>query len=192
MDFNFITRFKLVAGILLMIMNAGVWINGLFINRERGMDIILTLPLLYAGALVILGWYKNSGEPKPSKSKRWKFMLSVLLINYLVLYLIYMVSDIIFWAAINFLSIPGILLPVLLGLFVTGFILSWKDELYAGALFIIWYLIVVYSQLRYEEILHRGPYLLIGITVFIHGILYIYYSARIKSRDSRTLLIKRE
>ena len=166
-----------------MILNAAVWINGLFIHRERGMDIILSLPLLFLGAFLLPGWYKTSIISQPTKSQRWKFMLSGLLINYLVLYFIYMISDIIFWAAIDLLSPPGIFLPVLLGLFVTGFILSWKYELYAGIFFIIWYFLVVFSQLRYEEILHRGPYLLLGITVFIHGILYLYYSFRIKSRD---------
>ena len=174
-------RLKFVAGILLMILNAAVWINGLFIHRERGMDIIISLPLLFIGAFLLLKWYKTSMISQPTKSQRWKFMLRVLLVNYLVLYCIYMISDVIFWAAIDFLSIPGIFLPVLLNLFVTGFILSWKYELYAGIFFIIWYFLVVFSQLRYEEILHRGPYLLLGITVFIHGILYLYYSVKIKS-----------
>lgn len=176
-------RLKLVAGILLMILNAAIWINGLFIHRERGMDIVSAVPLLYIGAFLLLGWYRTSVKPQPSKSQRWKFMLSVLLINYLTLYLIYMISDIIFWAAIDLLAVPGIFLPVLLGLFVTGFILSRNYELYAGIFFIFWYFLVVFSQLAYEEILHRGPYLLLGITVFIHGILYLYYSARIKSED---------
>ena len=180
-------KLRCITGILLMILNAAVWINGLFIHRERGMDIVLSLPLLFLGAFLLLGWYKTSVKFQPTKSQRWKFMLSVLLINYLVLYFIYMISDMIFWAAINFLNIPGILLPVLLGLFIMGFLLSWKEEFYAGIFFIIWYFLVVFSQLQYEEILHRGPYLLLGITVFIHGILYLYYSARIKPTDKQIL-----
>ena len=175
-------KLKFVAGILLMILNIAVWINGLFIHRERGMDIILSLPLLFIGAFLLLKWYKTSMISQPTKSQRWKFMLRVLLVNYLVLYFIYMISDIIFWAAIDFLSVPGILLPVLLGLFITGFILSWEYELYAGIFFLLWYFFVLFSQLRYEEILYRGPYILLGITILIHGILYLCYHFRIKPK----------
>ncbi len=174
MSLKLSAKLKFVTGILLMILNAAVWINGLYIHRERGMDIVSSLPLLFIGAFLLLKWYKTSVKSQPTKSQRWKFMLSVLLINYLALYFIYMISDIIFWDAIDFLSVPGIFLPVLLGLFITGFILSWKYEFYAGIFFIIWYFLVVFSQLRYEEILHRGPYMLLGITLFIHGILYLY------------------
>lgn len=181
------SKLRFIGGVLLMILNAAIWINGLFINRNRGMDVILAVPLFITGAFLLSGWYKTSMISQPTKSLRWKFMLSILLINYLVLYFIYMISDIIFWAALDFLSVPGIFLPVLLGLFVTGFILSWKYELYAGIFFILWYFLVVFSQLQYSEILHRGPYMLIGITIFIHGILYLYYSVRIKPTEKQIL-----
>lgn len=174
---------KIISGTLLMIINLCIWINGLFIHRERGMDIIIALPLLIAGAFLLLGWYKTSAIPQTTKSQRWKFMLSVLLINYLVLYFIYMISDIIFCAAIDFLSVPGIILPVLLGLFITGFILSWKYELYAGVFLILWYLLVLSGQLKYAEILHRGPYFFLGLSIFLHGIFYLYYYFRIKPKE---------
>jgi len=163
-----------------MILNIGIWINGLFINRERGMDIILALPLLIVGVFLILWWYKTSRTYNSTKAQRWKFILSVLLINYVILYFIYLISDVIFWAAIDFLSIPGIILPSLLGIFITGSVLSWKYEFYAGVFFLLWYFLVLFSQLRYAEILHRGPYMLLGITIFLHGILYLYYHFKIK------------
>jgi len=170
-----------------MILNVAVWINGLYINRERGMDIITAVPLFVTGAFLLLGWYKTSLIFQPTKSQRWKFILSVFLVNYLVLYLIYLISDIIFWEAIDLLSMPGILLTILLGLFITGFILSWKYELFAGMFFILWYLLVLFSQMRYEEILHRGPYILLGITILLHGILYLYYALRIKPLEKRLM-----
>ena len=120
MNLKLSARLKFIAGILLMILNAAIWINGLFIHRERGMDIVSAVPLLYIGAFLLLGWYKTSVKPQPSKSHRWKFMLSVLLINYLVLYFIYMISDIIFWAAIDFLGIPGNLSSCSSGSFYNG------------------------------------------------------------------------
>ena len=172
-----------------MILNTGIWINGLFIHRERGMNIVLAVPVLLIGVFLFLGWYKGSREPKPVKSQNWKFALSVMLVNYLVLYFIYMISDMIFWAAINLLAIPGIILPILLGLFITGFILSWKHELFAGIFFLLWYILVIFGQFRYNEILHRGPYILLGITIFIHGILYLYYHFRIKSKELNSMIL---
>ncbi|MCU0461425.1 MAG: hypothetical protein MUF36_05345 [Bacteroidales bacterium] len=169
---------KFFSGIFLLILNAGIWINGLFINRERGMDIIIAIPLLVTGAFLLLKWFRNTGTHL--KSQRWKFILNVYLINYAVLYFIYMLADIIFSDAIDFLTMPGIMLPLLLGLFVMGFILSWKNEHYAGIFFLLWYFLALFSQIEYGEIRDRGPYILIGITIFIHGILYLVYYYRIK------------
>lgn len=165
-----------------MIMNLGIWINCLFINRSSKMDIILALPLLVIGAFLLLGWYRTTGTLLPSKQQRKKFILRVFLINYGILYVIYIVADIIYSDAINFLSIPGIILPILLGLFIMGFILSWNYELPAGFFFIVWYCLLLFSSFKYIEILHRGPYALIGITILIHGILYITFHLRKKAK----------
>jgi len=172
--------FKAISGLSLMILNIGIWIDGLFIHRARGMNIVLSVPLLIIGALLLLGWYKSFRESKSTKPQRWKFMLTLLLFNYVVLYFIYMISDIIFWEAMDFLRIPGIILPLLLGIFITGFILSWTHEFYAGVFFLLWYFLILFGQLRYAEILHRGPYILLGITILLHGILCLYYHFRVK------------
>ncbi|MFH0842214.1 MAG: hypothetical protein V1903_06295 [Bacteroidota bacterium] len=177
-----INLLKLLAGILLMVLNVFIWVNGLFINRERGMDIVTAVPLFVTGAFLILGWYKASGTAPPTRPQRYKFILSALLINYAVMYLIYVVAELIYTPAIDLLTVPGIILPFLLGLFITGFILSWNHEAYAGIFFILWYLLVLYGQLRYGELLHRGPYIFIGIVIFIQGILYLYYHFRIKQK----------
>jgi len=36
-----ISLIKLLTGLLFMVLNICIWINGLFINREREMDIIM-------------------------------------------------------------------------------------------------------------------------------------------------------
>jgi hypothetical protein len=176
---------KLFAGILFMVLNISIWVNGLFINRERGMDIILAVPLFIIGAFFILGWYKTSGMTPPTRLRRYKFILGTLLINYAVMYLIYVVAEMIYTPAIDLLTVPGIILPLLMGLFITGFILSWNHEAYAGFLFIVWYLIVLYGQLKYGELLHRGPYIFIGIVMFIQGILYLFYHFRVKPKNTK-------
>lgn len=163
---------KFFTGIILLILNISIWINGFFINRGSDGNIILAVPFLIAGAFLLLGWYKTSSKFKPSKQQRRKFVLRVLVINYVILYLLYVIQDIIYSAAIDFMSMPGIILPVLLGLFVTGFILSWDYELYAGFFFLAWYALTVYSTFNYFEISDRGPHFLFGLTILIHGILY--------------------
>lgn len=173
-------KLKLITGIILLILNVGIWINGLLINLERGMDIIVAVPLLIAGAFLILGWYKNAGTIPSSKPQRWKFILNLLLINYAVLYIIYIAGEFIYSNAIDFMNMPGVLLPLLLGLFIMGFIYSWINELHAGIFFLLWYFLALFGQLKYNEILDRGPYFIIGITIFVQGILYLVYYFSIK------------
>lgn len=180
MKLKFSSILKLITATLLILLNTAIWINGLLIHRERGLDIIWALPLLYAGTFLLSGWYKESRGIQTTKSQRWKFILSAILMNYLVLYFIYAIADIIYLPATDLLSIPGIIFPLLLGIFLTGFVLSWKQELYAGILFVLWYLLVLFGQLYYIEILAMGPYILIGITILVQGILYLYYHFKIK------------
>lgn len=149
------------------------------------MDIILAVPLFVTGSFLLLGWYKTSRMSRPDKSRRWKFILGTLLINYTVLYFIYMIADIIFSPAIDFLNIPGIILPMLLVLFIMGLILSREYELYAGVFFLLWYFLILFGQLRYGELLNRGPYFLIGIVLLLHGILYLFYHFRIKPKNNK-------
>lgn len=180
---GFMKLLKIATGILLMILNLGIWINGTLINIKRGMDTLFAVPLLFTGAFLLLGGYKNAGAVLATKPQKWKFILSVLLINYAVLYLLYMISDIIYHDALDFLSTPGIILPVLLGLFITGFLLSWKHELYAGVFFLLWYFLVLYGSFKYVEIMSRGPHMQFGIVIFLHGIFYLYYYFRIKPME---------
>jgi len=175
-------KIKLISGLILMVLNPGIWINGLFINRERGMDTVLAVPLLVASVFLLLGWYKKASAIPAKKPERWKFILGVLLVNYAVLYLIYAIADIIYSDAIDFLSLPGVILPLLLTLFIMGFILSWKHELYAGIFFLLWYFLVLFGSFRYNEIMHRGPHIIFGIVIFLHGIFYLIYYIRIKPR----------
>ncbi len=183
MKSGFFNIFKILSGITLMILNTALWINGALIHTERGMDTVFALPLLVAGAFLLLGWYKSAGTTPVLKPQRWKFILRVLIINYAVLYLIYMISDIIYRDSMDFLSIPGIILPVLLGLFIMGFILSWKHELYACIFFLLWYFLVLYGSFKYVEIMHRGPHMQFGVVIFLHGIFYLYYYFRIKPKE---------
>lgn len=175
--------FKLATGILVLIVNLGIWINGMILNIEKGLDTIWSILLLPAGAFMLLGWYKNSGAGRGLKHRKWKFVLTALLVNYAVLYLLYIISDQLYHDAIDLLSLPGIILPILLGIFVIGFILSWKNELHSGMFFLMWYGLVLYGSFRYGEIMARGPHIQFGIVILIQGIFYIIYHIWIKPAE---------
>ncbi|HOW25013.1 MAG TPA: hypothetical protein PK711_05020 [Bacteroidales bacterium] len=184
MKSKFLTLSLLIAGILLLVLNMGVWINGVFINRGDGMDLILAVPLLFLGAVSLLGWYKNRQSPPPAKQQQWKFILRVLLINYILLYGLYMAQDFMYSDPIDFLTIPGVLFPVLLGLFLAGTILSWKWELYAGIFFLIWYGVVIWGTFGFFEFYNRGPHFLFGVVILLQGIFYLNYHFRIRPKRS--------
>jgi hypothetical protein len=177
------TREK-IAGIILMIWNVFVWILDLFLSRgpDSGMLIIMAAPVLIFGAVLTLRWYKTSRVTQPSLEQQWKFILRILLLNYSLLYVIYLIADIIYEEPINLLTIPGIIFPVILILFLVGFILSWKYELYAGIVFIIWYCVVLSSSICYSEISTRGPIAMFGVTILVQGIIYInnHFNLRLK------------
>jgi hypothetical protein len=52
MNSKFSVKLKFITGILLLILNTAIWINGLFIHRERGMDIVIAVPLFVIGAFL--------------------------------------------------------------------------------------------------------------------------------------------
>ena len=186
MKSKFLTTGQLVAGILLMVLNLGIWINGLFIHRGGGgMDLIFAVPLIFIGAVLLLGWFIGSRTPRPLPREQWKFTLRVLLFNYVILYGLYMIQDIILSDPIDFFSWPGIQFPIVLGLFIAGGILSWKYELYAGILFIIWYGVILYGTLAYFEISNRGPHVLFGFVILLQGIFYLTYHFRIKPKHEQ-------
>ncbi len=164
---------KFALGLTLLILNTGIWIYCFFINRPYALSTITAIPVLYAGAFLLSSWFKTSRSYKPSKPERSKFIMRVLVINYAILYLIYVIQDIIYSDSIDLLSMPGIMLPLLMGIFITGLILSWNNGLYAGIFFLLWFGLIIFCSFMYGEILHRGPYALFGLVILVHGILYI-------------------
>ncbi len=178
LHFSNILKFRL--GLILLSLNTGIWIYCFFINRPYALSIVTALPLLYVGALLLLNWYKGRGLSRPSKSENRRFFLRVLGINYGILYLICVVQDVVYGDAIDLLSLPGIILPFLMGVYIMGLILSWNRELYPGIFFLLWYFVLLYGSFKYHEILNRGPYILFGIVVLVNGILFLTYDFKIK------------
>ena len=94
---------KVVAGILLLIWNIGLWtIEGLCTVNVGGLGIIAAIPLLLIGVMYIVEGYEEI-HPWRTRKQQWKLGLQSLLIVYSVLYIIAVVSLTIAAAPANFL-----------------------------------------------------------------------------------------
>ncbi len=168
------TRQKM-AGIIFMIWNAGVWISELYLTRggdDRGMASMMASVVMVIGALFLLEWYKTSKATVPSEQQQWKFILLILLINYAVLYGIFVLSELHQGEPVDYFSFPFIIYPLLLLIFLVGFVLSWKREFIAGFIFLFWFAILVYSNVAYSEI-DRWEWAAFGLPILLQGIFYI-------------------
>jgi len=164
-----------IAGIVLMIWNAGVWIYDLYLAREMDYSMVSALAssFMVIGALFLLEWHKTSKSTTPEKKQQWKFILRVLLINYAVLYSIVVFSELLVGDPVNYFSFPFIIFPLLLFIFLVGFILSWKRELLAGYVFLFWFAILLFGTFAYSEIMRLGPWVVFGLPILLQGIFYI-------------------
>lgn len=173
-----------ISGIILMVWNAGVWLYALLLFREPdgGMLCIMAVPVLVIGSLLLLRWYKNTSMVMPSEQQSWEFILRVLLINYAVLYMIIVISELVLGKPFDYFRLPFLLFPVLLVVFVAGFLLSWKNEFQAGIAFLIWYAILALGTVTYYEFRDSGPWILFGVPILLQGLFYITNNIRYRSR----------
>jgi membrane protease YdiL (CAAX protease family) len=171
-------------GIILMVWTASIWFYDLCLAREvgGGLASIMSVPSMVLGSLFLLEWYKGTETGASSKKLQWRYLLRVLLINYLVLYAIVVFSEVVTGRPREYLSLPFILFPVLLLVFLAGFALAWKREILAGYIFLLWSAILVFGNLAYFDLRDSGPWLLFGVPVLIQGLLYLnqHYQYRAK------------
>lgn len=166
----------MAAGIILMIWNAGVWIDDLYWARpemDYSMASAIATSFMLIGAFFSLNWYKTTKATVPSQQQQWKFILRVLLINYVVLYAIVVFSELTVGEPVNYLSFPFIIYPLLLLIFCVGFLVSWKWEFVAGYIFLFWFVILIVANVTYSEILKLGPWAAFGLPILLQGIFYI-------------------
>jgi hypothetical protein len=181
------TRKKL-SGIIFMIWNAGVWIFALIFrlqhdNSDSAVIGIMAFPVMLIGALFLLEWYKTSEATVPNEQKQWKFILRILLINYAVLYGIVVLSELLFGKPVDYFSLPYIIFPLLLLIFLGGFVLSWKKEFLAGFIFLFW-CAVYFGGFTYPEIFEAGPWAIFIFPMLFQAMFYIknHYQYRPKKK----------
>jgi hypothetical protein len=144
--------------------------------------IVTGILFLFWNAFYIVGEYKTRKDPPLTESQQWKITLRLFGVTYTVLYMIWVISSFVPNQKTDLFIWPGIILTILLAIYLIGFILSWKWELFAGILFIIWYIGLFIPDLQ-PIAYYIGPLRLFGLTVLIQGILYLYYHFLIKSKQ---------
>ena len=170
------TKKRFAAGVIFMIWNAGIWLDDLYFNRpdaDYSMMSAIASYFMFIGAFFLLTWYKTSKESVPSEQKQWRFTLRVLLTNYLVLYSIVIISELTVGESVDYFSFPLIIYPVLYLIFLIGFLLSWKNELIAGYIFLLFFVLLIASNVAYSEISTLGGWALFGLPILLQGIFYI-------------------
>lgn len=173
----------LAAGILFMIWNTIVWLSDLYFFRAQDYSMLSALAsyFMFCGAFFLLEWYKTKNEIVPSKQQQWKFILRVLLVNYIILYTIVVFSEITVGEPVNYLTFPYILYPIMFLIFLMGFLISWKREVLAGYIFLLWFVVLIFANVAYSQISTLGGWALFGFPLLLQGIFYINNHYKLKN-----------
>lgn len=177
---------KFTTGIIFMIWNAVVWISDLYLNRpspDYGMLSAMASSFMVLGAFYLLEWYISSKETIPTQQLKWRFILRVLLINYAVLYSILAFSEPLVGEPVDYLTYPYFIYPLMLLVFLIGFILSWKWECLAGYIFLVWFAILITANVVFSEISTLGGWIFFGLPILLQGIFYIVNHFKFRKKE---------
>jgi hypothetical protein len=171
-----------IGGYLLQAWVMLIWALGLFFWPDAYMVMVLAVPVLVIGVFLNRKVYLKSAESMESRQLDWKYTIQLFLHNYVFLYLLVVISDLTRGKYFDYLSMPFILFPILLILFIAGVTLSYRKEFIAGIIFLGWYIIVIIGSVFYFDFYNTGPWFAFGIAILIHGILYLVYHFKIKTK----------
>jgi len=119
-------------------------------------------------------------DDKRGKNKnRSLWTLRILLSIYAILYLIIGSEDFLSINAPNSWDIEYSALKILFAIFVIGYIISWKNELASGVIFIFWFLGMCYENF-FLCTSDCGAGIAMGIPLLILSIFFIIYGIRKK------------
>jgi len=148
------------------------------------MALVLSAPAILIGVFFIRNGYRAKGKYPVTKPQQWKFVLQLLLICNSSLYLLSIIFELTKSSPLDYSMAPGTIILGAMALFIIGFYTSWKSELVAGLVFILWYAVIIFTTFQYFEFANRGPSGLFGISILIQGFLYIYYYFKLKERTA--------
>ncbi|MEN8191833.1 MAG: hypothetical protein ABFS12_03385 [Bacteroidota bacterium] len=124
---------------------------------------------------------KNDSQLKVKK-KRSKVLLTLTTI-YAILYAILLLSFLLFEDYTFKITLEGIIIILAVIIFFIGYYYSWRNERIAGTIFIFWWGIMWYVGLFVAET-DRGAGVVMGVPMFIIGILFIVSNYRKKLKSS--------
>jgi uncharacterized membrane protein (DUF485 family) len=123
-------------------------------------------------------------DNKRGKSKnRSLWILRILLSIYALLYIIIGWDDFLSINAPNSWSVEYSALMILFAIFVIGYVISWKNELAAGVILILWFLGMCYENF-FLCTSDWGAGIAMGIPLFILSIFFIVYGIKGKRQKS--------
>ena len=188
-----------IAGIIILSWHFIVWVFSMLLWPEAGMVLVLVFPMMIVAIFMIKNWHlENADSHKSDWRVRWKLTLRIFLINYGLIYFLVVFSNIVpkllGWnlvttvdnlAVWSYSSFLGVSLLILFLMFIFGFIISWRSELIAGLLFVVWYVLVILLSKSYPEFANSGPSSIFGLTILVQGVLYVVLHFKLRQASQR-------
>jgi len=113
-------------------------------------------------------------ETTSKTTKALQIIMSVVAVLYILgMAMSFLFDDLSLSKPIDYLSFRFIIFPLLLLLFLVGFLVSWKSEFLAGFIFLIWSAILIYGTFVYTEIMQLGPWIIFGLPILLQGVFYM-------------------
>jgi hypothetical protein len=121
---------------------------------------------------------ENTVDTKKGKSKKgFLWTLRIILAIYAVLYVLFIIDYFIPKENIDIWNTENTAIKIMFFIFIPGYIISWKNELVAGMIFIFWFICMcLYSIFICTGMCDDG--IVMGIPLLILGILFIVYARR--------------
>jgi membrane-bound ClpP family serine protease len=128
---------------------------------------------------------KNDSETESNGKKKHPRILIKITTIYAILYVILILSFLLFeYPNYNDVTLEGMVVGLAFIVFLLGYFYSWKNHLIAGLIFILWWSIMWYIGLFVAET-DRGVGVVMGVPMFIIGILFIVYWYRKRLRANK-------
>jgi hypothetical protein len=118
-------------------------------------------------------------DKKGRNENRSLWILRILLSIYAIFYILIGYDDFLSVNAQNSFSIEYSALKILFVIFVIGYVISWKNELASGVIFIFWFLGMCYENF-FLCTSDCGAGIAMGIPLFILSIFFIVHGIREK------------
>ena len=129
---------------------------------------------------------KDGSESQSSGKKKHPKVLRILTTIYGIMYLVLILSFLLFENPdFNNITLEGIIVSLAFIVFLIGYYYSWKNEMIAGTIFIFWWGIMWYLGLFVAE-RDKGAGVVMGVPLFIIGILFIVYWYRQRARTDNS------